>query len=207
LNGNTKHNIKGTRSRPRFFCVEQADKVCAIEEHIIPLLYICAMTPKTKKQTRNELNETRKKNKIGVNAIKKIKNQKMEKGKLSVLHIHALREVTTQNRLLILERQMFHQNATEGKLIMGNKTWDTVELPWKENQKNISCIPSGTYTWQKIIRSSNKQPALYIRDVDNRTEILIHEGNKPTQSEGCILLHNYKNFHRLVNNKGLIVII
>ena len=91
----------------------------------------------------------------------------MEKGKLSVLHIHALREVTTQNRLLILERQMFHQNATEGKLIMGNKTWDTVELPWKENQKNISCIPSGTYTWQKIIRSSNKQPALYIRDVHN----------------------------------------
>ena len=39
------------------------------------------------------------------------------------------------------------------------------------------------------------------------SNILIHEGNKPTQSEGCILLHNYKNFHRLVNNKGLIVII
>jgi dihydrofolate reductase len=157
---------------------------------------------KTRKRTKRK-----RENKKSVKAKKKQKTKKMEKGKLSVLHIHALREVTTQNRLLILERQMFHQNATEGKLIMGNKTWETVELPWKENQKNISCIPSGTYTWQKIIRSSNKQPALYIRDVENRTEILIHEGNKPTQSEGCILLHNYRNFHRLVNNKGLIVII
>lgn len=131
----------------------------------------------------------------------------MDKARRSLLHIHALREITEEKRLIIIERSMYHHNATQGKLLVGSKTFDTIELPDKDNQKNISCIPKGTYTYQKIKRSSNNENALWIRGVENRTEILIHYGTKPSHSKGCVLLPNYKEFHRLVNDKGLIVII
>ncbi len=131
----------------------------------------------------------------------------MEKSKLALLQIHALREINKDHRLLILNREINHYNATTGTLICGGYTFNTIELPWKENQINISQIPSGTYTYQKITRSSNNEPATWIRNVENRSEILIHQGTKPIHSKGCILLPNYNKFHHIVNSKGLLTII
>ena len=131
----------------------------------------------------------------------------MDKNKIPELLIHAAREITEQKRLLILERQINYHNATKGELLVQNKTFETIELPYKDNQRNISSIPPGTYTWQKIKRTSNGNDAVYIRDVKGRTQILIHQGTKPEHSQGCILLPNYREFHNLINNKGLIVII
>jgi len=125
----------------------------------------------------------------------------------TVLTILAAKNAIQSNRLIVLERQDFHHNATKGQLLVNHKSFHTLELPWKDNKTNISCIPSGTYTFQKIQRTSNKQPALYLRDVTNRSEILIHQGNKPTHTQGCILIDNYAEFHHNVATKGLIVII
>lgn len=131
----------------------------------------------------------------------------MDKARRALLHIHAMRELTADNRLIILERQLVLNNAIQGKLLVNHTTYDTIELPWKDNQVNKSCIPTGTYTYQKIMRSSNNEPALWLRNVKDRTEILIHQGTKPQHSQGCILLPDYKKFHNIVNNKGLIVIL
>lgn len=170
---------------------------------ISPLLYICAMTPKTKKRDKRNQNENAKTKKVSMQ--KKI--NKMDKARKSLLYISALRHITEENRLLVLERQMYHTNATQGTLLVNNETFDTIELPWKNNQINISCIPTGTYTYQRIQRQSNKEPALWLRNVKDRTEILIHYGTKPQHSKGCILLPQMKKFLTLVNNKGLIVIL
>jgi hypothetical protein len=71
----------------------------------------------------------------------------------------------------------------------------TLELPWRDNQKNISCIPPGEY--QTKIRISPKYGKVYhVQDVPNRTFILIHSGNWAgdvnkgyrTHVNGCILL-------------------
>lgn len=68
----------------------------------------------------------------------------------------------------------------------------TLELPWKNNQVGISCIPTGKY--DGIFRSSKRFPKSYLvkskgmEQVEGRTWILIHKGNYFTDILGCILL-------------------
>lgn len=62
----------------------------------------------------------------------------------------------------------------------------TLELPWRNNQRRVSCIPHGTY--QLIKHTSPKFGICYwVQDVPNRSEILIHKGNYRTDILGCIL--------------------
>lgn len=61
----------------------------------------------------------------------------------------------------------------------------TVELPWKNNQRRVSCIPAGTYTAIKH-HSPKFGPCLWIQDVPGRSEILIHPANFWHDLLGCI---------------------
>ena len=61
----------------------------------------------------------------------------------------------------------------------------TVELPWKDNQRRVSCIPAGTYTAIKH-HSPKFGPCLWIQDVPGRSEILIHPANFWHDLLGCI---------------------
>lgn len=61
----------------------------------------------------------------------------------------------------------------------------TVELPWKDNQRCISCIPKGTYTAIKH-HSPKFGPCLWIQNVPGRSEILIHPANFWHDLLGCI---------------------
>ena len=63
----------------------------------------------------------------------------------------------------------------------------SLELPWKDNETNISCIPTGTY--KVAPRYSDKYTQHFIlEDVPNRKFILIHAGNFNSDTKGCILL-------------------
>ena len=66
----------------------------------------------------------------------------------------------------------------------------TLELPWKGNAKNVSCIPEGKYQVKKITRP-NGDPAFHIQDVPGRSQVLIHIGNFAAgikvDTQGCIL--------------------
>ena len=75
-----------------------------------------------------------------------------------------------------------------------------LELPWKDNQRNISCIPKGRY---KVVHySSAKYPDVFeITNVPDRTAILIHSGNYNTHTEGCLLIgFDFKD----INNDGYV---
>ena len=61
----------------------------------------------------------------------------------------------------------------------------TVERPWLENQRNISCIPNGFYEVRPFNGRRFKAVA-EIKDVPNRSFILFHAANRPTDLEGCI---------------------
>ncbi|MCK4765120.1 MAG: hypothetical protein KAW12_23175 [Candidatus Aminicenantes bacterium] len=63
----------------------------------------------------------------------------------------------------------------------------TLELPWKENRRRISCIPPGTYRVKKRW-SPRFRHHFHVFDVPNRTWILIHHGNFYTNTKGCILV-------------------
>lgn len=61
----------------------------------------------------------------------------------------------------------------EGTVIF---TFNTLELPWKNNATNISCIPEGIYIAKR--RYSKKyRNHMHITDVEGRSLILIHWGN------------------------------
>lgn len=61
-----------------------------------------------------------------------------------------------------------------------------LELPYKGNERNISCIPEGVYPTEKI-DSPNFGDAFAIEGVPNRDLIRIHAGNYTHQTRGCPL--------------------
>lgn len=63
----------------------------------------------------------------------------------------------------------------------------TRELPWYDNRKNLSCIPTGIYTCKRT-NSPKFGETFEILNVPNRTNILFHQGNFIHDTQGCILV-------------------
>lgn len=62
---------------------------------------------------------------------------------------------------------------------------NTLELPDKDNQRNISCIPVGVYTATKH-KSPTHGECFKIHSVPGRDHILIHVANYVSQLRGCV---------------------
>lgn len=63
----------------------------------------------------------------------------------------------------------------------------TIELPWKNNQKSISCIPPGEYDCEKCGPTvSIPYPHIHIKNVKNREGIKTHRANYVRQLRGCV---------------------
>lgn len=64
----------------------------------------------------------------------------------------------------------------------------TLELPWRDNERNVSCIPAGEYLVKKMHPTSKrKYQYFWVQDVPGRDSILFHPGNYTHQIRGCIL--------------------
>jgi hypothetical protein len=67
------------------------------------------------------------------------------------------------------------------------KVYHTLELSWRNNQRQRSCIPKGVYKVRK--RTSVKYGEhFHVLNVPNRDFVLIHHGNYHTDILGCILV-------------------
>ena len=88
--------------------------------------------------------------------------------------------------VLILQRNYF-PDGTNGKLGCDGKfICNTIELPWKENEKRVSCIPEGEYFLRKRF-SAKYQWHLQVVGVPNRSLILFHPANNAlAELNGCI---------------------
>lgn len=66
--------------------------------------------------------------------------------------------------------------------------YKVLELPWRDNQRSISCIPEGEYTVKKE-GPTEERPYVYFRvyGVPGRSGILWHPGNYTRQIRGCHL--------------------
>jgi len=93
---------------------------------------------------------------------------------------------------LLLIRDMFTENSTIGELFVnGERFCDTLENPWLDNQRNISCIPEGKYKVRlRLPRESATRDYIHllVQDVPNRDYILFHIGNTAKDTRGCILV-------------------
>ena len=87
---------------------------------------------------------------------------------------------------LLLKRE-YWPNGTNGKIsIDGVEHCMTIELPWKDNRRNISCIPEGTYGIEKHC-SERWGWHLRLKEVKGRSGILLHPANDALRElRGCI---------------------
>ncbi len=81
----------------------------------------------------------------------------------------------------------YYPEGTNGKILsQGRRIVYTIELPWKNNHTQVSCIPEGRYElkerWSpKFLRH------LQVMDVKDRDYILIHPANDALHElKGCI---------------------
>ena len=107
---------------------------------------------------------------------------------------------------LLILRDTFTEESTIGELFLnGERFCDTLELPYRDNQRSISCIPIGQY---KVRLRTAKESAtrnylhLLVKDVKNRSHILFHKGNTAKDTRGCILVGQGSQ-HNIVQNSSL----
>ena len=107
---------------------------------------------------------------------------------------------------LLLIRDTFSKESTIGELFLnGERLCDTLENPWLDNQRNISCIPEGEYPVRiRLPRESATRDYIHllVKDVKDRDYILFHIGNFPSQTKGCILV-GLGSKQNVVNNSRL----
>jgi hypothetical protein len=100
--------------------------------------------------------------------------------------------------------------GTIGVLTTPGFSCRTIELPWKQNEPNISCIPTGEYEVE--MRKSPRFGWVYwVKEVPRRSWILTHYGNVAgdvsagfkTHSLGCIILGKIRG--RLYGQEAVLV--
>lgn len=87
---------------------------------------------------------------------------------------------------------------SDGQLWIGK----SLELPWKQNLPEVSCIPQGTYSVvytrsNRLSRLTGKDYFTYeVLNVPQRTGIRLHSANYFAQLHGCIAIGNaYKDLN------------
>ena len=95
---------------------------------------------------------------------------------------------------LLIIRDTFSDKSTIGKLFINGELFcDTLENPYINNERSISCIPAGQYKVRlRLPRESATRDYLHllVQDVPDRSYILFHRGNTAKDTRGCILVGN-----------------
>jgi hypothetical protein len=90
---------------------------------------------------------------------------------------------------IILQRLTTSDSGTFGVLLIGGRPYyTTLELPWKNNQKDVSCIPPGTYKSTRMFSEKFQKVLFVLHNVPGRDLIEFHIGNKIENTHGCVLL-------------------
>lgn len=98
--------------------------------------------------------------------------------------------------VLVLERFGYMPFGTYGKLMFPTgEEFYTVERPWMDNQANVSCIPEGEYIlglrFSMVVKKTTGgefKEGWEVLNVPDRTYIMLHPGNWPTDTQGCIAI-------------------
>ena len=94
-------------------------------------------------------------------------------------------------------------DGTFGVLLhKGNPLFLTLEPPWKNNEKYVSCIPQGGYYCERRHSQRFETDVFQILNVENRTSIIIHPGNLLKDTHGCILIGT--SFGEIGNHYGIL---
>ena len=86
----------------------------------------------------------------------------------------------------MLQRTYYSQGTHGVLLVNGEEICHTIELPWLQNKRQVSCIPEGSYKLRKRYNAKFKWH-LVLETVKGRDGILIHPANDAKKELlGCI---------------------
>lgn len=89
---------------------------------------------------------------------------------------------------LTIARKYRGSTCTSGYLAVDNNIIAyTLEKPWKGNAPLISSIPDGKFDGEVRYDHPDKW-RIELKNVPGRTNVQIHTGNSPDDTEGCILV-------------------
>lgn len=83
----------------------------------------------------------------------------------------------------------------------GTRVCETLELPWRDNQHDISCVPEGEYECRLAYSPSHKRDLYWLQDVPGRGCVEIHIGNTVHDTKGCILLGTTRTENGIVASR------
>ena len=109
-------------------------------------------------------------------------------------------------RGVVLKRIIDDGQRTFGVLVCGGvqPLALTIENPWINNKRNISCIPVGRYKCKRFI-SPRFGETFEIIDVPGRGEtepIIFHSGNRDDDTRGCPIVGRY--FGRIYDEPAIL---
>jgi len=90
--------------------------------------------------------------------------------------------------MTITINRRYYDDCTIGRLETPGFRCLTLELPWLDNCKGVSCIPAGTYNYNIAKSPRSGDLVLWLENVPDRSHIQIHAGNYTRQIKGCILV-------------------
>jgi hypothetical protein len=110
-------------------------------------------------------------------------------------------DTTTDQRTptVRLDRLYHDEYQTRGIISYKQHAWRTLELPWRDNEQNISCIPPAPEKRLSMYplrhRDAHESPKndydhFQVEDVNGRSYILVEIGNLYEQTRGCIFVGN-----------------
>ena len=85
----------------------------------------------------------------------------------------------------------YQKNVTISTMVCSKPNADdlvlkTIELPWRNNQPRVSCIPEGVYLVHFMDSPRLKRKTYRVSNVKGRDGILFHPANFASQLLGCI---------------------
>jgi hypothetical protein len=92
----------------------------------------------------------------------------------------------------LIRDRLTTDGPTMGQLVIDAATFQTLELPWKDNAHNASCIPPGRYPLAMLQSPKFGRRMPVVMEVPNRDGIEIHPGNTMANTTGCVLIGYFR---------------
>ncbi len=88
----------------------------------------------------------------------------------------------------LLVRGPSSPNGIIGEMRVGDWRAPSIERPWVDNMRGVSCVPTGRYTARWLLSPKHERFLYHLIDVPDRDEIEIHPANVFEQLLGCLAL-------------------
>lgn len=134
---------------------------------------------------RHQLEKERSRSELLIDKVSVLENE-LNKAHNVIETLEEMIKRMSEETHLLLERE-YHAGGTNGSIyIDGQFVCHTIELPWRDNQRRISCIPEGRYRLHKR-NTARFGDHIYVAEVEGRSAILFHPANNAaTELQGCI---------------------